>query len=100
MGPRGGGTGTPQRRPLRGVQGGWPTQPHSVTQAAQSLGCKARHPALHRAAVFPNQVGDLLAAVAAGAQQQPVQSMVVARLIGSSDFLVDRPSHDVSIRND
>ena len=50
---------TPQRRPLRGVQRSWPTRTHPVTQAGQSMGFKARHPALHRSAIFPKQVGDL-----------------------------------------
>ena len=53
------------------------------------MGFKARHPALHRASIFPKQFGDLLAAVAASDQQQPVQPMVVPRLIEPSDFLLD-----------
>ena len=63
---------TPQRRPLLGVQRGWPTRTRPVTQAGQSMGLKAPHPALHRSSIFPKQVGDLLAAVAASDQQQPV----------------------------
>jgi hypothetical protein len=90
----------PQRRPLLGAQRGGPTRTRPVTQAGQSLGFKARHPALHRSSIFPKHVGDLLAAVAAGDQQQPVQPMVVPRLIGPSEFLLDGQSHDVGISND
>lgn len=91
---------TPQRRPLLGIQRSWPTRTHPVAQAGQSMSFKARHPALHRPSIFPKQVGDLLAAVAASDQQQPVQAMVVPRLIGSSDFLLDSQAHDVGISND
>ena len=63
------------------------------------MGFESRHPALHRSPIFPKPVGDLLAAVAVGDQQQPVQPMVVPRLIGSSDFLLDGQAHDVGIRN-
>jgi hypothetical protein len=67
----------PQRRPLRGIQPGWPTRPRSVTQAGQSMGFEARHPALQRSSIFPKQVVDLLATVAADDQQQPVQPIGV-----------------------
>ena len=90
---------TPQRRPLLGVQRSWPTRSHPVAQAGQSMGFKTRHPALHRPPIFPKQVGDLLAAVAASDQQQPVQPMVLPRLIGPSDFLLDGQSHDLGISN-
>jgi hypothetical protein len=63
------------------------------------MGFEARHPSLHRPPVFPKQFGDLLAALAARHQQQPVQTMVVPRLIGPSDFLLDGQSHDVGISN-
>lgn len=53
------------------------------------MGFEPCHPALHRSSIFPKQVGNLLAAMAAGDQQQPVQPMVVPRLIGPSDFLLD-----------
>jgi hypothetical protein len=90
---------TPQRRPLLGVQRGRPTRTHPVAQACQSMGFESPHPALHRPPIFPKPFGDLLAAVAASDQQQPVQPMVVPRLIGSSDFLLDGQSHDVGISN-
>jgi hypothetical protein len=86
---------TPQRHPLLGVQRGGPTRTRPVPQAGQSMGFKARHPALHRSAIFPKQVGNLLSAVAAGDQQQPVQPMV-----GPRDVLLEGESHDVGIRND
>ena len=70
---------TPQRRPLLSVQRSGPTRTRPVTQAGQSLGFKARHPALHRSSIFPKPCSDLLATVAAGDQQQPVQPMVVPR---------------------
>ena len=63
---------TPQCHPLLGVQRGWPPRPRPIAQACQSMGFESRHPALHRPRIFPKQVGDLLAAVAAGDQQQPV----------------------------
>jgi len=90
---------TSQRRPLLGAQRGWPTRTRPVAQAGQSMGFESRHPALHRSSIFPKQFGDLLAAVAAGDQQQPVQPMVVPRLIGPSDFLLNGQAHDVGISN-
>ena len=60
---------------------------------------KACHPALHCPPIFAKQCGDLLAAMAAGDEQQPVQPMVVPRLIGSSNFLLNGDSHDIGIRN-
>src|SRR5512140_1006824 len=91
---------TPQRRPLRGVQRGRPTRTLTVAQAGQSMGFEAFHPSLYRPPIFPEQFGDLLAAVAAGDQQQPVQPMIVPRLSGPSDFLLDGQSHHVGISND
>ena len=91
---------TPQRRPLLGVQRGGPTRTRPFAQASQSVGFEAVHPSLHRPPIFAKQCGDLLAAVAAGDQQQPVQPMVVPRLIGPSDFLLDGHAPDVSISND
>jgi hypothetical protein len=52
------------------------------------MGFKARHPALHRASIFPKQFGDLPATVVAGDQRQPVQPMIVLRLIGTEGLLV------------
>lgn len=80
---------TPQRRPLCGVQRGGPASTRPVAQAGRSMGFEPCHPALHRSSIFPKQVGNLMAAMAAGDQQQPVQPMVVPRLIGPSDFLLD-----------
>jgi hypothetical protein len=91
---------TPQRRPLRGVQRGRPTRTLTVAQAGQSMGVEAVHPSLYRPPILPKQFGDLLAAVAAGDQQQPVQPMVVPRLSGPSDFLLDSQSDNVGISND
>lgn len=64
------------------------------------MGFEPCHSALHRSSIFPKQVGNLLAAVAVGDQQQPVQPMVGPRLIGPSDFLLDGQTHDVRISND
>ncbi len=66
-----------QRRPLLGVQRGRPTRTSPVAQAGQSMGFETVHPSRHRPPIFPKPFGDLLAAVAAGDQQQPVQPMVV-----------------------
>jgi hypothetical protein len=91
---------TPQRHPWLGVQRSGSPRTSPVAHAGQSMGFKTRHPALHRPSIFPQHVGDLLAAVAAGDQQQPVQPMVVPRLIGPSDFLLDGQAHDVGISKD
>jgi len=64
---------TPQSRPLLGVQRGRPTRTLTVAQACQSMGFEACHPSLHRPPIFTKQFGDLLAALAASHQQQPVQ---------------------------
>src|SRR4029077_14793973 len=90
---------TPQRGPLLGAQCARPTRTHPVAQACEAMGFEACHPALHRSSIFPKQVGALRATVPASDKQQPVQPMVVPRLIGSREFLLDGQSHDVGIRN-
>jgi hypothetical protein len=72
---------------------------HSVAQAGQPIGFKTRRPALQRPSIFSKQVGDLLATVVSGNQQQPVQSIIIPRLIGPSNFLFDGQSQDVGISN-
>jgi hypothetical protein len=64
------------------------------------MGFESPHPALHRPPIFPQPVGDLLATVATGDQEQPVQPMVVPRLIEPSDLLLDGQAQDLGIRND
>ncbi len=60
---------------------------------------QACNPALHRPPIFAKQCGDLLAAMAAGDEQQPMQPMIVPRLTGSSNFLLNGDSHDIGIHN-
>src|SRR3972149_8930678 len=57
-----------QHRPLPGVQRGRSSRPFALAQALQAMGLEAPHPALHRAAIFTEQLGDLLAALSAGDQ--------------------------------
>src|SRR5574340_1834082 len=90
---------SPQRRPLFGVQRCRAPRTFAFAHPLQPVRLESLDPALHRTPVFPKQIGNLLAALAAGNQQQAMQPMVVARFIGTGDFLLDGDSHYFRIGN-
>src|SRR5579863_9837975 len=58
---------------------------------------KAIHPALHGRAVLAEQLRDFTAGLPCRHQQQSMQSVIVARLLATSDLLLDRNSHHLSV---
>lgn len=71
-----------------------------LRHAGQSVhGLESSSPSAAPFVDLPQQFGDLPATVVAGDQQQPMQPMVVPRLIGPSDILVDSQLHGVGITN-
>src|SRR5579863_1306028 len=58
---------------------------------------EAIHPALHGRAVLAEQLRDFSAGLPRRHQQQSMQSVIVARLLATSDLLLDRYSHHLSI---
>jgi hypothetical protein len=52
---------------------------------------------LYGRAVLAEQLGDFSAGLSRGHQQQSMQSVIVARLLATSDLLLDRNSHHFSI---
>ena len=54
-------------------------------------------PALHGASILAEKFRYLLTALPASDQQQAVQPVVVTRLIGAGDLLLDGNSHDFGI---
>ena len=69
----------------------------AFAQSVQAALLEAAHPALHRGPVLTEQIGDFAARLTGGHEQQPVQAMVVARLLASPDLLLNGDSHYLSI---
>lgn len=77
----------PQRRPLFRIQRCRPARTIAFAHPLKPAGFEPLDPASHRAPIFAKQLGDLLAALAARNQQQTMQPMVVARLIGAQSLV-------------
>lgn len=89
----------PQRRPLFRIQRCRPARTIASAHPLKPAGFEPLDPALHRAPIFAKQLGDLLAALAVLNQQQTIQPMVAARLIGARNLLLDGDSHHFRIGN-
>src|SRR5882724_5240381 len=68
-------------------------------QSVQAALFEAAHPALHGRAVLAKQLRDFSAGPPRGHQQQSMQSVVVTRLLATSDLLLDRYSHHFGVLN-
>src|SRR6266702_2943774 len=66
-------------------------------QSVQAALLEAIHPALHGRAVLAEQLRDFSAGLPRRHQQQSMQSVIVARLLATSDLLLNRYSHHLSI---
>jgi hypothetical protein len=69
----------------------------ALPQAFEAPVLEALHPALHGAGILVEELGHRPGAFAFRHQQQPVQSVVVARFLGAGDLLADRHLHDLGI---
>lgn len=85
--------------PLLGVERRRTLRVLTFAHALQPAHLKSLDPALHFAPIFIQQIGDLLAALAAGDQQQAMQAMVVSRFVRAGDYLLDGDSHHFRISN-
>jgi hypothetical protein len=78
-----------QCSPLLGIQASRSAMALTIAHAVQSVFFKAFDPTLNGAPVFTKKIGNLLATLAARQKQQAVQSMVITRLVGPGDLLLD-----------
>jgi hypothetical protein len=88
-----------QRFPLFNVQCCWTSRPLTLAHAFQPVGLESLDPALYGASIFSEQVCHLLATLTSSHKQKPVQSMVVARLIRTGNFSLDRDSDNFRVGN-
>jgi hypothetical protein len=81
------------------VESPWPTSPLSFAQSSKAAPFEAMHPTLNRSRMFAEPVGDVITAMALTDEQYTVESMVVTRLIGTADLLLQGYSHRLRIGN-
>jgi hypothetical protein len=89
----------PERRPLLGVKRGGTARSLPLAQPIQAMLLEPLDPALHRTRILSKRLGHLLAALTASNQQQAVQPVVVTRLVGADNFLLDGDTHYLGIGN-
>jgi hypothetical protein len=58
---------------------------------------KAPHPVLNGAGTVPEQFSDLIATQSGTHQQDPVQTVIIARILGSHDFILHCELHNLGI---
>src|SRR6266850_7618667 len=68
-------------------------------QSVQAALFETAHPALHGRAVLAKQLRDFSTGSTRAHQQQSMQSVVVTRLLATSDLLLDHYSHHLSVLN-
>ena len=76
-----------------------PTGALSLLQAGKTRSLETVNPALDGARVLPQPFGHPVAAKALTDEQDSMQAMVVTRIFGAGNFLLDRQSHDFNIGN-
>jgi len=76
------------------VQSPRASRPLGFPQCAQTLGFEASHPTFDRRWMLPQPLGDLIATVALGNEQNTVQPVVVAGLFRAIDLVLQSESHD------
>ena len=76
------------------VQSPRASRPLGFPQRAQTLGLEASHPAFDRRWMLPQPLGNLIATVALGNEQNTVQPVVVAGLFRAIDLVLQGESHD------
>jgi hypothetical protein len=82
-----------QREPRRAAR------PLSFLQPGKASPLKSVHPTLHGRGILSQPLGDLVAVHALADEQQPMQAMVIARLVGTENLLLQRNQHDANIGN-
>jgi hypothetical protein len=85
--------------PSRVVQTPRTTFPLAFAQATKAARLKPMHPTFHGGGMLPKPVGDLITAMALADQQDAVQPVIVTRLIGPTNLLLQRDSHGLNIGN-
>ena len=76
------------------VQSPRASRPLGFPQRAQTLGLEASHPTFDRRWMLPQPLGNLIATVALGNEQNTVQPVVVAGLFRAIDLVLQGESHD------
>ncbi|HEV2454981.1 MAG TPA: hypothetical protein VGY98_12005 [Verrucomicrobiae bacterium] len=84
---------------MPGVQPAGPPRTLTVGQAAEAASLESVHPVFHRAGSITQKAGCLGATHALGDQQNAVQPMVVARLIGAAYLVLQCQNHFFGIRD-
>ena len=74
-----------------------PTRSFSFLQPREALALETAHPTLNGTGVLAQPVRHVVAAKAMADEQDSVQAMVVTRVLGASDFLLNRQAHDFNI---
>lgn len=90
---------SPKRRPLLGIKRGGATGVLSFAQPIQAIFFEPLDPTLHGTWVLSKGVGHLLTTLSASNQQQSMQSMAIARLVGADNFLLNGDTHYLGVSN-
>jgi len=86
-------------RQLRRTQARRPASAFPFSQASQASRFKPMHPILHRARRVPQHACGLAATQPLGDQENTMQAVIIARLIRTTNLILERGDHRLSVCN-